>query len=243
MLTNILIVDSNVEFRHELAQQLRQFFTVRTCADGSTALDLLRHGGVDFLITDLMLPGIDGLELLKNAHREGICPPTLVSSVSFPPYAAQALQSYNVVYMILKPCLIDALVQRVRELVDVSSPQILFRSATEATVSAVLRELGMNTSRIGYHNCRDAIVMLAANPRLQMTKEVYPALADPPGGDWRAVEKNIRDAIHDAWLHRSDPVWQRYFPCAPNGDMPRPSNKVFLTTLTEILFARQRAAR
>ena len=235
-MTKILIVDSNEEFRRELAEGLRQFYSVRACGDGVAALEILRGDGADFLVMDLMLPGIDGLALLSAAQREGRCPPVLVCGLRFSPYVVQALQAFNVVYMSLKPCLIEVMIQRVRELVEVSAPQVLFRPATDTAVAAVLRELGMNTSRAGYYNCRDAILMLAEDPRLQVTKEIYPAL-----GDWRAVEKNIRDAIQDAWNRRSEAVWRQYFRCAPNGQLPRPSNKVFLTTLAEVLFAQQQA--
>lgn len=238
MLTKILIVDSNEEFRRELAEGLRQFYCVHACGDGIAGLEILRSKGADFLVMDLMLPGIDGLALLNAAQREGVCPPAMVCCVGFPPYAIQALQAYNVVYLSMKPCLIDVLIQRIRELVEASAPEILFQPATDAVVAAALRELGMNASRAGYHNCRDAILMLSQDPRLQVTKEIYPAL-----GDWRAVEKNIRDAIQDAWDHRDEGIWRRYFRCAPNGQLARPSNKVFLITLAEELFAQRQAVQ
>ena len=38
--------------------------------DGNTALPILKNGGVDFLITDWNMPGMPGLELLKQVRAD-----------------------------------------------------------------------------------------------------------------------------------------------------------------------------
>ncbi|MDF1578547.1 MAG: sigma-54 dependent transcriptional regulator [Desulfobulbales bacterium] len=43
-------------------------FVVETCADGGAARDRLRGGGIDLLVTDLTMPGLDGFALLAEAH-------------------------------------------------------------------------------------------------------------------------------------------------------------------------------
>src|SRR5207249_5278849 len=44
----------------------REGFAVLTAADGLTALDLARQHGPDVVVLDLMLPGLDGLEVCRR---------------------------------------------------------------------------------------------------------------------------------------------------------------------------------
>ena len=52
--------------------------TVDTAADGQEALDKLSHTPADILVTDLMMPRVDGFELLKRLGAQGGPPPTIV---------------------------------------------------------------------------------------------------------------------------------------------------------------------
>jgi DNA-binding NtrC family response regulator len=42
---------------------------VQTSSDGGTAIDLIRKTKFDLVITDLMMPGTNGLEVLREAHK------------------------------------------------------------------------------------------------------------------------------------------------------------------------------
>ena len=63
----ILIVDDFSTMRRIIRNLLRELgFTQTTEADdGSTALPIIKTGGIDFLVTDWNMPGLNGLELLK----------------------------------------------------------------------------------------------------------------------------------------------------------------------------------
>ena len=78
------------------------------------------------------------------------------------------------------------------------------------------------------------------DPNASLSKEIYPALAKTQGGTATSVEKNIRDAIGYAYRNRNEAVWARYFPVAPNGQVPKPTNRAFLATLAQRLFAASR---
>lgn len=237
MLTKILIADPSEEFRFVLTQLLEKHYTVLSCGTGSQALALLREEHPDFFVMDMMLPGIDGLSLLGTARAEGVCPPTLVTSLFFQDHIVNALQRQNVVYLMSKPCDMEALVGRIRDLVEEFSPRLFFRPPPRSVVTAALFELGIPAKRIGYGNCREAILMLKEDPNASLSKEIYPALSKRQGGSTGSIEKNIRDAIHYAYDHRNDAVWARYFPLAPNGQIPKPTNRVFLATVAQRLFA------
>ena len=63
-----------VEDEPEVCKTLQEFFSTRqflvtTAFSGEEALARLRDGPVDVLLLDILLPGINGLEVLKVARR------------------------------------------------------------------------------------------------------------------------------------------------------------------------------
>ena len=65
----ILIVDDERNVRESLGRLLRDDYNVLLAEDGRTALQLLAANAVDVVLSDIRMPGMDGLELLA-AIRE-----------------------------------------------------------------------------------------------------------------------------------------------------------------------------
>lgn len=238
----ILLADPNEELRFALTNLLRQEHTALSCGSGTEVLDLLRREKPDLLVMDLVLSGIDGLSLLTQAREEGICPPVLVVSLFLHEHVMHALQKENVVYVMRKPCDLQVLLMRIRELAADVSPKLGFRPDPRDTVGAALFELSIPTSRLGFSNCREAVLMLHRDPGASLSKDIYPALAKAQGVSATSIEKNIRDAITDGYNRRNETAWRRFFPTAPDGTVPKPSNRRFLTTLAQLLLATAREA-
>jgi DNA-binding NtrC family response regulator len=67
----ILIVDDETNARTALAELLRdEGYTVETAADGFKALPKLEDFTPDLVLTDLKMPGMDGLELMRKAREQ-----------------------------------------------------------------------------------------------------------------------------------------------------------------------------
>jgi two-component system, NtrC family, response regulator HydG len=63
----LLVADDDPAVRQSLERALtREGYTVVLAPDGQAALDRLRQGGVDLLLSDLRMPGLTGLELLRE---------------------------------------------------------------------------------------------------------------------------------------------------------------------------------
>lgn len=66
----ILTVDDEENIRELLKYNLeKNAFKVLQCETGEEALELIENNGVDIILLDLMLPGIDGLEVLKRIRN------------------------------------------------------------------------------------------------------------------------------------------------------------------------------
>lgn len=63
----ILIVDDEKNTREGLARALRRFYDVLIAESGSTALTLLSEKTVDVMLSDLRMPGMDGMTLMQRA--------------------------------------------------------------------------------------------------------------------------------------------------------------------------------
>lgn len=67
----ILVVDDEPTITEFLETGLTyEGYTVRTVDDGMTALKVAREFRPDLVILDVMLPGLDGFEVLQRLHRE-----------------------------------------------------------------------------------------------------------------------------------------------------------------------------
>jgi len=62
----ILIVDDHPEIRYHIRQILEDDYHIIEAAHGIEALELLKHNEVDLMISDLMMPWMDGFELIES---------------------------------------------------------------------------------------------------------------------------------------------------------------------------------
>ena len=66
----ILIVDDDRNTREGLQRALRFRYDVRLAADAKMAMDELAYGDVEVMLTDVRMPGMNGLELLKAVRAK-----------------------------------------------------------------------------------------------------------------------------------------------------------------------------
>ncbi len=77
----ILMVEDDVDIANVLSLHLRdERYEVVHSADGNEGLRLLEQGGWDALILDLMLPGVDGLEICRRARAMTRYTPIIITS-------------------------------------------------------------------------------------------------------------------------------------------------------------------
>ncbi len=75
----ILIVEDEVKLARLIKQVLEEeLYQVDTASEGEQGLDMALTGNYDMLILDLMLPGLDGLQICREVRREKINVPVLM---------------------------------------------------------------------------------------------------------------------------------------------------------------------
>lgn len=71
--TNLLIVEDDTKMRSSLKEiMVKEGYAVDTAETGEAALSKLRQAYYDLVITDLRLPGIDGMEVLRTIQKSAL---------------------------------------------------------------------------------------------------------------------------------------------------------------------------
>ena len=63
----ILIVDDDLNTREGLARALRRQYKVFIAESARTAIEIMANNAIDVLLSDVRMPGMDGLGLLQRA--------------------------------------------------------------------------------------------------------------------------------------------------------------------------------
>jgi len=117
----VLVVDDEPELLEIFAGWLeRSGCRVFTAANGAEALKLLEGEHVDALISDLRMPVMDGVALLRRIHTIGLAMPSLLFLSGCGDVDEREMQALGVVEFVRKPLLrLDLLGALERSLVPV----------------------------------------------------------------------------------------------------------------------------
>jgi len=114
-MARVLVVDDNTDMREYLTRLLSPHWEVMTAPNGESALATIRGESVDLILTDVMMPGLDGVGLLNavraDARTQGI-PVILLSARAGEESVLQGLASGADDYLV-KPFSARELIARV----------------------------------------------------------------------------------------------------------------------------------
>lgn len=229
----ILIADTAELWRDRLAKTLGESCEVHTCADGEVALAMAERIRPDVLILDLLLPGMDGLALIKRLREWEGCPHFIVVGRYFSNYMTTALERYQVDTLIMKPCTGQSIAEHVAAVLSQDEEQLPVSPEPYDYITTLLVRLGAPTSQQGFRFLRRGVMLMMEDPSQQLTKALYPALAAEFGTSAANVEKSLRTTVTTAWNRRRDEIWRNYFPLTPMGQIPRPTVGQFLSRMAD----------
>jgi diguanylate cyclase (GGDEF)-like protein len=209
----ILVVDDDESVRVPIAEVLKHLgFEAHTASDGPDALDFLQKNHATFLLTDMKMPDMNGLELIKIVSVEypGIC--TIAMTGHSKEYTYIDVVNAGAADFINKPFDIEELEAKVRrailerdiknELSRLSITDSLTGLYNQRHFYAKLKEETMRASRQGYSvglilldldgfkQYNDSKGHLAGDKVLQKVGEI--------------IDKNIREGVDSGYRYGGD---------------------------------------
>ena len=222
----------------EAIEQAGEFTVAASTGDGREALRFIEEKRPDLLITDVALPGLDGLGLLQTLkEREDFMPKTIIVSAFCGNQTLSDAERMGVSYYLPKPCEPGSLLERMRGIfVDPSSPDLRLY-ALKNTVTAVIHEIGVPAHIKGYQYLREAIMIAVNDMEVinAVTKVLYPAVAKRFGTTPSRVERAIRHAIEVAWDRGDLETLQKYFGYTVSNTKGKPTNSEFIAMIADRL--------
>ena len=207
--TTVIIADNAEDFCAGLSAALRRaegFQVLATVNDGEQAIRMVTERKPDILVLDLMLAKQDGISVLKAIANMEHRPVTLATSRFVTDYVAAAATNLGVRYLMLKPCDMSAVVERLEE-IRVGEKQRhspvkqMHPTSIESMVTGIIHEIGVPAHIKGYQYLREAIIIAVNDMDVinAITKVLYPQVAKTFQTTPSRVERAIRHAIEVAW--------------------------------------------
>ena len=196
----------------------------------------------DILVLDLMLAKKDGISVLKAIANMEHKPITLATSAFLTEYVSTAAANLGVRYLMLKPCDMAALVERMEEIRGGESLRYPVQRrndkvSIETLVTNIIHEIGVPAHIKGYQYLREAIIIAVNDMDVinAITKVLYPEVAKNFGTTPSRVERAIRHAIEVAWDRGDLDTLQRFFGYTVSNTKGKPTNSEFIALIADKL--------
>jgi len=240
----VIIADNSEEFCAGLTAALKRaegFQVLGTVNDGEQAIRMVTERKPDVLVLDMMLAKQDGISVLKALSIIEKRPVVFATSGFVTDYVASAAANLGVRYLMLKPCDLSALVERMEEVRTVATsrtPQLRNTgSGIEAMVTNIIHEIGVPAHIKGYQYLREAIIIAVGDMEVinAITKVLYPQVAKAFQTTPSRVERAIRHAIEVAWDRGDLDTLQRFFGYTVSNTKGKPTNSEFIALIADKL--------
>ena len=242
----ILLADADEDSRIALEQDLEQersLEVVGSTGDGMDAIKLIEKTDLDIIIMDLVLAGVDGLEVLEQmSQMERKRPMVIVYSAYIRGSVTLQAAEFGADYFIMKPCSSQLVAERIRQLYQVSPVAPANNEHLETLVTSVIHEIGVPAHIKGYQYLREAIMITVRDMDVinAVTKILYPEVAKRYATTPSRVERAIRHAIEVAWDRGDLETLQKYFGYTVSNAKGKPTNSEFIAMIADRLTLEQK---
>ena len=252
---NVAIVDDNERMIGLLDAILKTDKNIEVIGrgdDGVKALDIIRNQEPDVVLLDLIMPKLDGLEVMQQVNRDTSLkkrPAFIVISAIGQENITENAFSLGAMYYIMKPFENDMILRRIHQVTEKQmlqpAHQIKGRTVEyvseyreknlEADVTNVIHEIGVPAHIKGYQYLRDAIIMSVEDKEVinSITKVLYPTIAKMNKTTPSRVERAIRHAIEVAWSRGKMDTIDELFGYTIHTGKGKPTNSEFIALIAD----------
>ena len=232
----IMLTDADEDSRDMLRDALEQterFTVVASTGDGGEVTRLLAEVKPDILVLDYLLPGLDGLAILRQMKKEDR-PQVLMTSSFINQSIVTEAGTLGAAMFLCKPYSETALIDHLLRLSE-STGEIDRTSGLEELVTSIIHEVGVPAHIKGYQYVREAIMITVEDMDVinSVTKVLYPAVAKKYHTTPSRVERAIRHAIEVAWDRGDLETLQKFFGYTVSNAKGKPTNSEFIAMISD----------
>lgn len=246
------IVDDNKNLCNDLVEFLQEQKNTEVAFvahDGLEAIAKLKSEAIDFLLLDIIMPHLDGFDVLEKMSTIKFLfqPKVMVMSSMYKDVVIQKAMSLGADYFVAKPLNLSMIHTRIEQLCNkkndyVKSPgekegleEKMYTRDVEMEITNLIHEIGVPAHIKGYRYLRDSISLAVKDMEIlnAVTKELYPKVADLHGSTPTRVERAIRHAIEVAWERGKIEVIDKIFGYTIRSDRGKPTNSEFIAMIAD----------
>ena len=238
----IMLTDTNEDARDMLRDALEEtgrFVVTASTGNGSEVLQLIETAKPDILVLDYLLPGLDGLAILRQMKKEDR-PQILMTSAFVGQETTAEAGILGASMFLRKPYNETAMIEHLLRLAEKAEEQAQDRSqdhalGLEELVTSIIHEVGVPAHIKGYQYVREAIMITVENLDVinSVTKVLYPEVAQKYHTTPSRVERAIRHAIEVAWDRGDLETLQKFFGYTVSNTKGKPTNSEFIAMISD----------
>ena len=175
----VLVVDDEKSVRDALSRALRvEGYTVELAAGGGDALGVIAEGGVDAVVLDIQMPGLDGLETCRFLRARGDRVPVLMLTARAGIGDRVAGLDAGADDYLVKPFALEELLARLRALLRRTTPapdssEAATLAFADLSLNPVTREVRRAGRELQLTRTEFALLeLLLRHPRQVLTRQV-----------------------------------------------------------------------
>jgi len=196
--TTVLLAEDDTAIAEPLSRALqREGYEVAVAADGLIALERVRAGGVDLLVLDFGLPGMDGLEVCRRIRLEVPDLPVLMltartDEVDFVVGLDAGADDY-----VAKPFRLAELLARIRALLRRRVPEVLEAGGVRMDLGARLVTVDLHEVQLANKEFELLRVLMSRAGQVVSRDEILAEV-------WNDLESKTSKTLdmHMSWLRR-----------------------------------------
>ena len=182
-----------------------EYEVVGKAINGNEVCQEVKNSKPDFLVMEVMLPGMDGFKVLENLRKEmkeDMPKVIFISHLSHSGFISKAIKE-GASYFMVKPIMPENLEERMKDVLKdgQEDEQEKNEKQLDEKISNIFISIGIPAHIKGYQFLREAVKLAVEEPEIigSITKRLYPTIAEKFETSSSKVERGMRHAIEVAW--------------------------------------------